>query len=71
MVMADAAFATRRKTIANSMKTYFENPQTANDETKKRIPELLKTAGIPLNARGESLSQEQFIELGKAYLSLI
>ena len=53
------------------MKTYFENPQTANDETKKRIPELLKTAGIPSNARGESLSQEQFIELGKAYLSLI
>lgn len=71
MVMADAAFATRRKTIANSMKTYFENPQTANDEMKKHIPELLETAGIPSNARGESLSQEQFIELGKAYLSLI
>ncbi len=28
MVMADAAFATRRKTIANSMKTYFSNPQS-------------------------------------------
>lgn len=71
MVMADAAFATRRKTISNSMKTYFENPQTADAEMKNRIPELLENAGIPATARGESLSREQFIELGKAYLALL
>lgn len=71
MVMADAAFATRRKTISNSMKTYFENPQTADAEMKARIPELLENAGIPATARGESLSQEQFIELGQAYLALL
>lgn len=71
MVMADAAFATRRKTISNSMKTYFENPQTADVEMKNRIPELLENAGIPATARGESLSQEQFIELGQAYLALL
>ena len=71
MVMADAAFATRRKTISNSMKTYFENPQTADAEMKARIPELLENAGIPATARGESLTREQFIELGKAYLALL
>lgn len=71
MVMADAAFATRRKTISNSMKTYFENPQTADAEMKARIPELLENAGIPATARGESLTREQFIELGKAYLTLL
>lgn len=71
MVMADAAFATRRKTISNSMKTYFENPQTAEAEMKARIPELLENAGIPATARGESLTREQFIELGKAYLALL
>ena len=70
MIMADAAFATRRKTISNSMKTYFENPQTENAEMKTHIPELLAAAGIPAAARGESLTQEQFIELGKAYLSI-
>lgn len=71
MVMADAAFATRRKTISNSMKTYFENRQTADIEMKDRIPELLENAGISATARGESLSREQFIELGKAYLALL
>ena len=38
---------------------------------KARIPELLENAGIPATARGESLTREQFIELGKAYLALL
>lgn len=83
MVMADAAFATRRKTIANSMKTYFSNPQSATGafeqtlfvsiEPKSIVPhinDLLSQAGIPANARGESLEQDQFIALGQAYLQL-
>lgn len=83
MVMADAAFATRRKTIANSMKTYFSNPQSttgvfAEDsftfiESRSIVPhinDLLSKAGIPANARGESLDQDQFIALGQAYLQL-
>ena len=83
MVMADAAFATRRKTIANSMKTYFSNPQSATgvfDQCSAEpiepktivsyIGDLLLQAGIPANARGESLEQDQFIALGQAYLQL-
>ena len=81
MVMADAAFATRRKTIANSMKTYFSNPQSITssfdqnssvailpEDIVPHIGDLLLQAGIPANARGESLEQDQFIALGKAYL---
>ncbi len=70
MVMADAAFATRRKTIANSMKTYFTNPQTADALMVSRIPDLLDHAGIAPAARGESLGQDEFIALGKAYLEM-
>lgn len=70
MVMADAAFATRRKTIANSMKTYFTNPQTADALMVSRIPDLLDHAGIVPSARGESLGQDEFIALGKAYLEM-
>lgn len=70
MVMADAAFATRRKTIANSMKTYFTNPQTADASMVSRIPDLLDHAGIAPSARGESLGQDEFIALGKAYLEM-
>ena len=70
MVMADAAFATRRKTIANSMKTYFTNPQTADALMASRIPDLLDHAGITPSARGESLGQDEFIALGKAYLEM-
>lgn len=71
MVMADAAFATRRKTISNSMKTFFSNPLTANEEIISYIPDLLSDAGIASNVRGESLNQEQFLELGKAYLKFL
>ena len=71
MVMADAAFATRRKTIANSMKTYFSNPQTANERAKRAIPDLLDEAGIVASVRGESLEQEQFIALGSAYMKFL
>lgn len=83
MVMADVAFATRRKTIANSMKTYFSNPQSVTgtfdqnssaaimpEDIVPHIGDLLLQAGIPTNARGESLEQAQFVALGKAYLQL-
>lgn len=71
MVMADAAFATRRKTISNSMKTYFSNPQTSNMAIISYIPDLLSDAGIASNVRGESLNREQFLKLGKAYLKFL
>ena len=71
MVMADAAFATRRKTISNSMKTYFSTPQTSNMAIISYIPDLLSDAGIASNVRGESLNREQFLKLGKAYLKFL
>ena len=70
MIMADAAFANRRKTIVNSMKMYFSNPQTENKTACAFIPELLQRANIDGTLRGESLSQEEFLRLGEAYLSL-
>ena len=70
MTMADAAFATRRKTIANSMKTYFGNPATADDLVLANIPDVLQRAGVSAKARGESLEREAFIELGRAFLEL-
>lgn len=71
MVMADASFANRRKTISNSMKTYFSNPQTGNEAVLSYIPDLLEQAEIDKNVRGESLSQEEFLCLGKTYLDFV
>ena len=70
MVMADAAFATRRKTINNSMKTYFTNPLTSDAVIADHLPELFERAQIDPRVRGEALDEEAFIELGKAYLAL-
>ena len=44
MIMADAAFATRRKTINNSMKTYFTNPLTSDQAMVKNLPDLFAQA---------------------------
>ncbi len=70
MTMADAAFATRRKTISNSMKTYFSNAATADELMLANIPEALERAGVSAKARGESLEREAFIQLGHAYLEI-
>lgn len=63
-VMADAAFATRRKTIANSCKTYF----ASDPQIQASIPTILETAGIDSRRRGETLTEQEFIELGLVYL---
>ena len=67
--MADAAFANRRKTIANSFKAYFgENEQAALPAAA--VAAFLEQVGIDPKRRGETLTQEEFIRLGKAYLAL-
>jgi 16S rRNA (adenine1518-N6/adenine1519-N6)-dimethyltransferase len=66
--MADAAFATRRKTIANSCKTYFSGQGAAGKRILGMLPEIFATAGIDPKRRGESLSLEEFKALGKAAL---
>lgn len=62
--MADAAFATRRKTLANSCKNYFSNAP----EIQAALPNLFSHAGIDPRRRGETLSLEEFMCLGAAYL---
>lgn len=53
------------------MKTYFSNPQTGNEAVLSYIPDLLEQAEIDKNVRGESLSQEEFLCLGKTYLDFV
>lgn len=64
-IMADAAFATRRKTISNSFKTYFKTrPDLIH--LVDHVNDLLLTAEIDPKVRGESLETEDFIRLGKS-----
>lgn len=65
-LMADAAFATRRKTIVNSMKTFFSGRKGC-DGVVEKLPAILEGAGIDARRRGESLTLEEFIGLGAAY----
>lgn len=69
-LMADAAFASRRKTIANSCKTFFAGRGKAGAAASARIPELLVCAGIDAARRGETLALDEFMRLGDAYLRL-
>lgn len=57
-VAADAAFASRRKTILNSMKTYFGNAKS------DMICKWLQACGIDPLIRGEKLDTEDYVTLG-------
>lgn len=61
-VMADAAFANRRKTIANSCKTYFAG--RGDGRALAALETVLDGAGIDPRRRGEALSVEEFKRLG-------
>ncbi len=67
--MADAAFANRRKTIVNSCRTFFSAQGPSGENIAQRVPEILAQANIDPRRRGETLAREDFIELGKAFLS--
>ena len=69
-LMADAAFATRRKTIANSMKTFFSGRKGC-DGVVEKLSVILEAAGIDARRRGESLTLEEFIALGAAYTEAV
>ena len=63
--MADAAFANRRKTLANSCKTFFsQDPSVA-----AQLPALFEAAAIDPRRRGETLDQQEFLALGAALLT--
>ena len=63
-LIADAAFAHRRKTISNSIKQYFsEEINKAN-----KIIDSLISVGVNPNIRAESLTREDFIKTTKKFL---
>ena len=68
-LMADAAFATRRKTLSNSCKTFFSGKGERGKRVAAQLPALFEQAGIDARRRGETLSQAEFIALARAYLS--
>ena len=60
-VLAEAAFAQRRKTIRNSMGSFFKAQCRAPEE----VDALLQQAGIEPGVRGETLSVEDFLRMGR------
>lgn len=68
--MADAAFASRRKTLSNSCKTYFAGRGAGGAAVAPHLPELFEQAGIDPKRRGETLSLAEFVNMGKALLAL-
>ena len=56
----EAAFAERRKTIRNSMRSYF----CAHDLDFAQVDSLLAHTGIPPAVRGETLGLEDYQRLG-------
>lgn len=69
--MADAAFASRRKTLANSCKTYFSGRGAAGARTAACLPGIFEEAGIDPSRRGETLELGEFIDLGRAYRNAV
>ena len=67
-LMADAAFASRRKTLANSCKTFFAGRGAVGAAVVENLPAIFEAAGIDPKRRGETLDQAEFIRLGSAYL---
>ena len=77
-LMADAAFANRRKTLANSCKTYFSGRGSVSlpdgcalegARVAVALPSLFEAASIDPRRRGETLSQQEFLALGQALVA--
>ncbi|MGI6221312.1 MAG: 16S rRNA (adenine(1518)-N(6)/adenine(1519)-N(6))-dimethyltransferase RsmA [Coriobacteriales bacterium] len=60
--MADAAFFQRRKTIRNSMQSFFAQ----NGDDSKRVDALLEATGIDPRSRGEQHAPEVYLALARA-----
>ncbi|WP_251197894.1 16S rRNA (adenine(1518)-N(6)/adenine(1519)-N(6))-dimethyltransferase RsmA [Anaerotardibacter muris] len=67
MTMADAAFENRRKTLSNSMKTYFDRMRPDLD-VAEMLPFLFEEASIDPKVRGEKLKLSEYLRLGEAFL---
>ncbi len=69
-MMADAAFASRRKTLSNSCKTYFASRGSTYGAVAANLPELFERSGIDPKRRGETLELAEFIRMGQVLLEL-
>lgn len=67
-IMADAAFASRRKTLSNSCKAFFSGHGEHGEHVSGCLPDLFETAGIDGSVRGETLSTEDYLRMGQALL---
>lgn len=76
MLMANAAFAARRKTISNSMRNFFAaHPDSLSRELSKSeisdlVDAVLFESGIEAKLRAETLEPACFVRMGQAYLRL-
>lgn len=68
--MADAAFASRRKTLSNSCKTFFAGRGAQGGAVAQHLPELFERASIDPKRRGETLSLAEFVQLGQELLAV-
>ena len=72
MRIVDSSFASRRKTIYNSIKSFFASgTDKASCLSDEEILNLLSEAKIDSKRRGETLTKEEFITLGTKYYELI
>ncbi|BAK43753.1 16S rRNA (adenine(1518)-N(6)/adenine(1519)-N(6))-dimethyltransferase RsmA [Eggerthella sp. YY7918] len=65
--MAEASFTNRRKTLANSCKTYFASRGQEGACVVAALLCIFEQAGIDSKRRGETLTLNEFINLGRAY----
>ncbi len=63
-MMADAAFASRRKTIMNSCKSYFAGRGASGARVMEALPDILQRANVDPRVRGERLTPEDYLHLG-------
>ena len=61
--MVRCAFSSRRKMLVNNIMNVFKLPRT-------KVEELLTLSGVPLTARGENLSAEDFVRLTENFKRL-
>ncbi len=67
-IMAEAAFASRRKTISNSMRTYLSGGDVVRGRILAVLDELFDAAGIDPQIRGERLAKQDYLALATAFL---
>ena len=67
-LMADAAFASRRKTIVNSCKTYFASRGASGAHILEALPQILEAADVSPRTRGETLPPSTYLLLGRSLL---